>query len=130
MSLDKNRLTLCRAGTDVVMTRFTNHSIFWVSLQGKIMKYEIQRNQLTLSVVADNLIEGGDPMGSVWQRAGRGNPMVGGLEEHSPPHPPRAGNCKLEGGWKGNPRPICQRIVIRNRPTVTDLFGNDKMQFK
>ena len=69
MSLDKNRLTLCRAGT-VVMTRFTNHSIFWVSLQGKIMKYEIQRNQLTLSVVADNLIEGGDPMGSVWQRAG------------------------------------------------------------
>ena len=87
MSLDKNRLTLCRAGT-VVMTRFTNHSIFRVSLQGKIMKYKIQRNQLTLSVVADNLIEGGDPMGSVWQRVGRGNPMVGGLEEHSPPtHP-------------------------------------------
>ena len=52
------------------------------------MKFKIQRNQLTLSVVADNLIEGGDPMGSVWQRVGRGNPMVGGLEEHSPPHPP------------------------------------------
>ena len=69
MSLDKNRLTLCRAG-NVVMTRFTNHSIFWVSLQGKIMRYKIQRNQLTLSVVADNLIEGGDPMGNVWQRVG------------------------------------------------------------
>ena len=37
------------------------------------MKYEIQRNQLTLSVVADNLIEGGDPMGNVWQRLEAGN---------------------------------------------------------
>ena len=73
MSLDKNRLTLCGAYTDVVMTRFTNHSIFWVSLHGKVMKYRIQRNQLTLSVVADNLIEGGDPMGSVWQRLETGN---------------------------------------------------------
>ena len=107
MSLDKNRLTLCRAGT-VVMTRFTNHSIFWVSLQGKIMKYKIQRNQLTLSVVADNLIEGGDPMGNVWQRVA---------------------SWKLEGGWKGNPRPICQRIVMRYRPTVTDLSGKNKIQF-
>ena len=44
------------------------------------MKFKIQRNQLTLSVVADNLIEGGDPMGSVWQRV-------------------ETGSWKLEGGW-------------------------------
>ena len=98
MSLDKNRLTLCRAGT-VVMTRFTNHSIFWVSLQGKVMKYKIQRNQLTLSVVADNLIEGGDPMGSFWQQG--------------------------SGTGRGNPRPICHRIVIRfRRKLIVSFFDN------